>query len=75
MTKQLPNGVTQYVVNKYTGKYLSYHMTINDVTTAPARLAVDRISCHQLAHGLGGVFAVMYETHWQGLLRPPNVET
>ena len=34
------------------------------------RLKVDKISSHRSVRGPGGAIAVLYETHWKGLLRP-----
>ena len=31
---------------------------------------MEKITGHQSVRGRGGVIAVMYETHWKGLLRP-----
>ena len=66
----LPAGLTPYVLNNYTTKSPPYHVTVDDVSTPVERLEVEQISTHQLVRGRGGVIAVLYETHWKGLLRP-----
>eukprot|EP00752_Nemacystus_decipiens_P017591 g15764.t1 len=38
--------------------------------TIPTRLDVEQLTAHQVARGRGGNLAVMYETHWKGLLTP-----
>ena len=66
----LLDGLTQYVLNKFTKKSLPYHVTQNDVLAPLQRLEMDRIAGHQSVRGRGGVIAVMYETYWTGLSRP-----
>ena len=66
----LPTGLTQYVLNNYTTKSPPYHVTENDVSTSVERLEVEQITGHQSVRGRGGVIAVLYQTHWKGLLRP-----
>jgi len=66
----LPAGLTPYVLNSYANKSPPYHVTENDVSTPVERLEVERISGHQSVRGRGGTMAVLYQTHWKGLLRP-----
>ena len=70
MPRFLPAGLTQYVLNNFTTKAPPYHVTMDDVSAPLERLEVDHISGHQCVRGRGGVIAVLYETHWKGLLRP-----
>ena len=46
------------------------HATSDDITTPPERLEVKQITGHQFARVRGGVVAVLYETHREGLLSP-----
>ncbi|CAM9862787.1 unnamed protein product [Sphacelaria rigidula] len=69
MPKQLPVGLSQYVFTKYAIKTPSYHMTVEDADAPLERVEVDRISGHQLVRGRGGKIAVMYQTHWKGIMR------
>ena len=46
MPKYLPAGLTQYVLNSYSTKSPPYHVTTDDVTEQPLRLAVSHISGH-----------------------------
>lgn len=46
-----------------------YYVTVEDVSTPVERLEVESIQGHQSVRGRGGVIAVLYETHWKGLLR------
>ena len=66
----LPAGATPYVLSNYTNKYPPYHVTEDDVTVPIERLAVEKITSHRSVRGRGGVIAVLYETHWKGLLQP-----
>jgi len=70
MPRFLPAGLTQFFLTNYTPKPPPYHVTADDVSTPVRRLEVGKITGHQLVRGRGGVIAVMYETHWKGLLRP-----
>lgn len=67
--RSLPAGLTPYVLNNHTTKSPPYHVTGDDVVPVQ-RMDVDEITAHQCVRGRGGVIAVMYETHWKGLLRP-----
>ena len=69
MPQYLPAGFTQYVLNGYSTKSPPYHVTTDNVTEQPLRLAVSHIYGHQITRGPGGKIAVMYKTHWQGLRR------
>ncbi len=66
----LPAGLTAYVLNNYTTKSPPYHVTADDVSVPIDRLDVDKITSHRSVRGRGGVIAVLYETHWKGLLQP-----
>ena len=44
-------------------------MTVEDEDGPLERVVVDYISGHQLVRGRGGKIAVMYQTHWKGLMR------
>ena len=70
MPIHLPANLTKYVLNSFHVKSPPYHVTLEDVTTPPERLKVEQITGHQLVRGRGGVIAVLYETHWEGLLSP-----
>ena len=41
----------------------------SDVRIEDQRLEVEKITGHQSVRARGGVIAVLYETHWKGLLR------
>ena len=45
----------------------------NDVATPPMLHDVAKITGHQCVRGRGGAIAVLYETHWDGLLPHGNV--
>ena len=47
-----------------------YHVTEDDVSIPVHRLEVEKFTGHRCVRGRGGVIAVMYETHWTGLLVP-----
>ncbi len=66
----LPAGLTTYVLTASANKSPPYHVTLDDVSPPPERLEVEKITGHQLVRGRGGVIAVLYETHWAGLLSP-----
>ena len=68
--KHLPADLTTYVLTASAAKFPSYHVTLDDVTPPPERLEAEQITDHQLVRGRGGVIAVLYETHWTGLLSP-----
>ena len=69
MPKQLPRGLSQYVLTRFASKSPQYHMTVEDADGPFERVVVDHISGHQLVRGRGGKLAVMYQTHWKGLMR------
>ena len=68
--RNLPAGLTQYVFNNSTTKSPPF---TSPQTTSPCPSSVWR-STRSLAtgsvRGRGGATAVLYETHWKGLLRP-----
>ena len=70
LPQYLPAGLTQYVLSKYTKKSLPFHATADDFSVPVERSEVDKISSHRSVRGRGGAIAVLYETHWKGLLRP-----
>ena len=70
MPRHLPAGFTQYVLHTFATKSPPYHVTTDDVATPPILLDVAKITGHQCVRGRGGDIAVLYETHWDGLLRP-----
>ena len=70
MPKYLPSDLTQYVLNSFSAKSPPFHVAVDDVSSPPERLEVEQITGHQLVRGRGGVIAVLFETHWAGLLSP-----
>ena len=70
MPRHLPTGLTQYVLHAFATKLPSYHVTTDDIATPPILIGVAKITGHQCVCGRGGTIAVLYETHWDSLLRP-----
>ena len=70
MPRHLPAGLTQYVLHAFATKSPLYHITTDGVATPPTFLDVSKITGHQCVRGRGGAIAVLYETHWDGLLHP-----
>ena len=70
MPRHLPAGLTQYVLHAFATKSPPYHVTTDDVATPPFLIEVAKITGHQCVRGRGGTMAVLYEIHWDGLLRP-----
>ena len=70
MPRHLPAGLAQYVLHTFATKSPPYHVTTDDVATPPILLDVAKITGHQCVRGRGGAIVVLYETHWDGLLRP-----
>ena len=70
MPRHLPAGLTQYVSHAFATKSPPYHVTTDDVATPPILIEVAKITGHQCVRGRGCTIAVLYETHWDGLLRP-----
>ena len=70
LPRYLLAGLTQYVLNNYTNKSPPFHVFADDVSVPVERLEVDKISSHGSVRGRDGAIAVLYETHWKGLLRP-----
>ena len=68
--RHLPAGLTQYVLHTLATKSPPYHVTTDDVSTPPILIDVAKITGHQCVRGRGGAIAVLYETHWNGILRP-----
>ena len=70
MSKYLPAGLTQHVLNKSFNKSPPYHVTQDDVSIPLQRLEVEQITGDQSVRGRGGVIPVLYKTHWAGLSEP-----
>ena len=68
MPIHLPAGLTQYVL--FATKSPPYHVTTDDIATPPVLIDVAEIADHQCVRGRGGAIAVLYETHWDSILRP-----
>ena len=51
MPKQLPRGLSQYVLTRFATKSPPYHMTVEDADGPLERVVVDHISGHQLVRG------------------------
>ena len=47
-----------------------YHVTTEDIANPPILIDVAKMTGHQCVRGRGGAIAVLYETHWDSLLRP-----
>ena len=68
--RHLPAGLTQYVLHAFATKLPPYHVTTDDIATPPILIDVAKITGHQCLRGRGGAIAVLFETHWDSLLRP-----
>ena len=68
--QHLPAGLTQNVLHAFVTKSPPYHVTTDGVSTPPILIDVAKITGHHCVRGRGGAIAVLYETHWNGLLRP-----
>ena len=68
-SRHLPAGLTQYVLHAFATKSPPYHVTADDVSTPPILIDVAKITGHQCVRGQGGAIAVLYETHWNDILR------
>ena len=68
--RHLPAGLTQYVLHAFATKSLPYHVTTYDVSTPLILIDVAQITGHQSVRDRGGAIAFLYETHWNGILRP-----
>ena len=68
--RHLPAGLTQYVLHAFATKPPPYHVTTDDVSTPPILIDMAKTTGHQCVRGRGGAIAVLYETHWNGILRP-----
>ena len=66
----LPADLTAYGLTASAAKPPPYHVTLDDVTPPQERFEVEQITGHQLVRGRGGVIAILYKTHWAGLLSP-----
>ena len=58
------------MLNSFTTKSPPFHVSFDDVSPPPERLEVEQSTGHQLVRGCGGFIAVLFETHWVGLLSP-----
>ena len=67
--RHLPAGLAQYVLHAFATKSPPYHVTTDDVSTPPVLIDVAKITGHQCVRVRGGAIAVLYETHWNGILR------
>lgn len=45
-----------------------YHVKTDNVSESVHRLEINKIMRHQWGHDRGGRIAILYETHWKGLL-------
>ena len=70
MPRHLPAGLTQYVLHAFNTKSPPYHVTTDDIATPPILIDMAKITGHQCVRGRGDAIAVLYETHWDSLLRP-----
>ena len=70
MPRHLPAGLTQYVLHAFVTRSPPYHVTTDDIATTPIFIDVAKITGHQCVRGRGGAIPVLYETHWESLLRP-----
>ena len=68
--RHLPAGLTQYVLHAFATNSPPYHVTVDDVSIHPILIDVAKITGHQCVRGRGGVIAVLYDTLWNGILRP-----
>lgn len=68
MPKYSPGGVSQKALSRHAIKTPPDHVTRDDVETFIERGAVDMITGHQPVRALRGKIAVMFGTHWQGLV-------
>ena len=68
--RHLPVGLTQYVLHAFATKSPPYHVPTDEVSTPRILIDVAKITGHQCVRGRGGAIAVLYETHWNGILRP-----
>ena len=70
MPRHRPADLAQYVLHAFATKSPPYHVTTDDVATPPILIDIAKITGHQCVRGRGDDIAVLYETHWNGLLRP-----
>ena len=68
--RHLPPGLTQYVSHAFATKSPPYHVTTDDIATSLVLIDVTKITGYQCVRGRGGAIAVLYETHWDNILRP-----
>ena len=71
MPRHLPAGLTQHVLHVFASKSSPpYHISTDDIATPPILINVAKTTGHQCVRGRGGAIAILYETHWDSLLRP-----
>ncbi|CAB1107844.1 unnamed protein product [Ectocarpus sp. CCAP 1310/34] len=70
LPQSLPAELLRCFLHTFGNKCPSFHVTADDVSVPIGRLEVDYISGHQLVRGRSGVLAVLYQTHWLGLITP-----
>ena len=70
LPRYLAVGLTRYVLKHHTTRSTLFHVTADHVSVPVERVEVDKISSNRFIRGRGGAIAVLYETHWKGLLRP-----
>ena len=70
--RHLPACLTQHVLYDFATKSPPYHVTTDDVSTSPYLIDVANITSHQCVRGRGGAIDVLYETHWNDILRPTS---
>ena len=62
--------LTNYAFNSFSTKSPPFHVTFDDISPPPERLEIEQITGRQVVRGHGRVIAILYETHWVGLLSP-----
>ena len=58
------------MLSSFSTKSPPFHVTLEDISPPPERLEIEQITGHQLVRGRGGILAVLYKSHWAGLLTP-----
>ena len=70
LSKHLPANLAKNVLNSFSTTSPPFHVTVDHISPPPERVEIDQITGHQLVRGQERVIAIMYETHWAGLLSP-----
>ena len=68
--RNLPAGLTLYVLHAFATTSPPYHVTTDDVSSPPILIDVAKTTGHQCVRGRVCAIAVLYETHWNGVLCP-----